>query len=288
MENATAALVISVVSLVVSVIVGGWQVLRYALEGGRLAVEIRKGWLSDGSLQEAPIRKATPDAQLVIQPPRLHIEVIVLNVSNRGRTAVTISEPSLDLSRSRQGWRRFALWRRWWWYRHTMSPALLEWSDAESEYRKRLEPFDSVKFLLDPHPALRITRDRPRSTRIRGSVKVAGKRFRKRSPLRTSLVAEPGQSSLTGQTFTHAQVAWQVAKQHADSDFPPGLVSIRVGRAADQGKPMGWRSLAQILRDGPSKYMATSLAVAINGRMVWHGLASGHPEDDIPDDDDDA
>jgi hypothetical protein len=276
MTTAVLAVVISTVSLVVSIIVGGWQVVRYLLEGGRIGVEIRRGGLTESSLSEAPVYKATPAAELQIAEAGDHAEVIVMRVFNRGRTAVTISEPSVDLSRERSGWRRYAVWRHWWWYRHTVGPYLYRFNDIRDARTVRLEPFDEAQFLMDAQSALNEASKRDRPTRVRGSIRVAGKRARRRSSRRKPLVLMPAQRSLSNTPLTARQVAYQVAArmQPHEGGISPSLAAMLVGKAQSEARALSWESLRDVLKDADYDDAGHHLTLAfqIEEALKWHGL----------------
>ncbi len=98
---------------------------------------------------------------------RFNVEVVLIEVENRGRSAVTIQDISLDLGRVR------------WWStgRRTVSFVPLKFQDCKTERKIRLEPYDSFGYLLNANHALwAIRRDCKGRLAIRASVRVAGKR----------------------------------------------------------------------------------------------------------------
>ena len=156
------------IALVLSSALAVWELAKYLLEGGRIRVRLRPGGLEEHGLSEAKtwqlLEKSTEGQG------GWPVEVAILDVENLGRTPVTISNPSLDLARRR--WQR----RK----RRSVGPMLLKAPHAVTQQRVRLEPFDSARFVFDiwqvlPPGRLSSTPDRP--LRMRGQVRVAGKRW---------------------------------------------------------------------------------------------------------------
>jgi hypothetical protein len=172
------------IALVLSSALAVWELARYLLEGGRIRVRLRPGGLEEYGLSEAKtwqsLEKSTEGQG------GWPVEVAILDVENLGRTPVTISNPSLDLARRR--WQR----RK----RRSVGPMLLKAPHAVTQQRVRLEPFDSARFVFDIWQVLapgRLSSTPDRPLRVRGQVRVAGKRWLRRSPWRQGWPVKPGQ-----------------------------------------------------------------------------------------------
>ena len=173
-------------ALAVSSALALWQLLKHVLEGGRVRVRMRAG-LHD----EYVLRHGGSWSDLIKSNKHYGgwpLEVAVIEVENLGRTAVTVSEVALDLGRP----------ARWRLRRHTVGPHPMKAPDARTEETFRLEPFDRATYVFDVWRVLAPAwgDDAPaRPLRLRGSVRVAGKRFRRRSPWRKGWRVTPGQVS---------------------------------------------------------------------------------------------
>ncbi len=284
MTAATLALVFSGISLAVSIVLAVWQFVRYLLEGGRVRVGLQRGWLDDASLMQGPFRGGELPKDWGMTTPQLYVEVAVMVVTNKGRTAVTISDPSLDVSRERHGMARWAFWRRKTWLRHTVGPRLYEHQDSTTKRIERLEPFSSAQFVMDLQGIPRTLGERKRATWIRGSVEVAGKRLRRRSARRRALILQPGQLTVAGDTPTVQQVVYRTAKlMERDTEkgksVPPSLAAFYVHRAHEKGDGLDWEHLNEIFDEvhpgDTGDVSGLQLAFAISEALQRHGLADG-------------
>jgi hypothetical protein len=170
-------------ALGVSLAVAAWQVLQYVLSGARVRVRLRPGLLTDYALQRdrswsGLARRAKDEGW--------PIEVAIIEVENMGRHGVTISDAAIDM--------REAPWWRPHFHRR-VSPGFLNAPDAQTTDRARLEPFDRAVFVFDVWGVIApVVRDAPRRpVRLRGAVRVAGKRWPRRSPIWASWRAVDGQ-----------------------------------------------------------------------------------------------
>lgn len=174
---------IAMVALILSVGLSIWEFAKWALEGARVRVTMEAGHLHDHVLQQASSwasLKRVVDAQNEGGWP---VEVAVIDVENAGRMAVTISDVSFDLGRTRS--RRFGLGR------HTIGLRLLDAPGATTESSVRIEPLDRARFVIEAWPVLPAVRDLRLQNglgapigRVRASVRVAGRKRRRRSPWR--------------------------------------------------------------------------------------------------------
>lgn len=179
-ESTTAQL-----ALVISIAVALWNLVRYLLEGGRVRIRLRPGLLYEYALADANTWGHL--AKMTAGRGGWPVEVAVVDIENTGRTAVTISGVSLDF-----GPTSWLPWRR-----RTIGPLALKAPDATTINTYRLEPFDRVRYVFDVWqvlaPSTSRVDDPPRPLRVRGSVKVAGKRGARRSPWRAGWRVVDGQ-----------------------------------------------------------------------------------------------
>lgn len=171
------------VALAVSLATAGWQLLRYTLEGGRVRVRMLPGLHDDYALVSADSWESL--GKTSEERGGWTVEVAILEIENKGRTAVTVSNPSMDLGRTNL--RRFD--------RHTIIPQPVKSGAASVERAVRLDPFDSAFFVFDVWQVLAAIGPelRSRPLRLRGSIRVAGKRFVKRSRWRKGWTVRPNQ-----------------------------------------------------------------------------------------------
>jgi len=189
-------------ALAISVAVALWQFVKYLLEGGRVRVRMHAGLLSDHLLRQST-RSWTTLVQRASKLGGWYAEVAVIEVENPGRTAVTISDVSLDLGRLQ--W--FKLGRR------TVSPRHLKAPGATTEATVRLEPFDRAIFVFDVWQVLQQADPEAepirRPLKLRASVRIAGRRGRRRSPWRRGWIVKPGQVSFMFDEVEIGMAAYQ-------------------------------------------------------------------------------
>lgn len=208
-----SSLVVAVAALALSIMTAGWNVLAWVRAGGQVRVDLKRGVLdSSGALATGPFRTYAKWANALNERElELHQEIAVIRAENRGRTAVTIFEPAIDIGLYwSQG--RFRPFRR------TVSPRLVPWSDASAATKVRLEPFDVATFLFDVGVVLEgldeieMSRRPRRRYVLRGSIRVAGKSRRRRSPLRAAFVVPAGRWTL-GPSPTAKQVVYRALER---------------------------------------------------------------------------
>lgn len=224
MSIAVLALVISGVSLLLSLLLGAWDVVKYHRDGGRVRVSLQAGRLDSGALYRTialpPLNKAPPSGL------RFGIEVARITVENRGRTPVTVSEVVLDLGRT-----------RWWPHRgrQTNGFPLLPFEEHATALRVRLQAYDAVSFLMDASHALPVIMcSRMRPLGLRASVRVAGvgitrSSWRRRwrlDPSRPARLWASGDYDLA--MFVYQFVAWRFRLLPREN---AGLVDIALGTA---------------------------------------------------------
>jgi hypothetical protein len=213
-ESITAQL-----ALAISIAVALWNLVRYLLEGGRVRVRLRSGLLYDYALADADswpsLAKATEGRG------GWSAEVAVIDIENVGRTAVTISAVSLDLGPTS--------WRPW--ARRTIGPMPLTAPEASTEARFRLEPFDRVRYVFDvwqvlsPSTSRVTTPERP--LRVRGSVRVAGKRGARRSPWRSAWRVVDGQVAFLPELVEIGMATYRAMWRHLRGDTFAEITSIQ-------------------------------------------------------------
>ena len=221
----------AVLALVISVAVAVWEIAKYRLEGGRVRVRMRAGLLNDYSLAQ-DTRSWTSLAEQASRRGGWNTEVAVVEVENPGRTAVTISEVSLDFGRIR--WFRLG--------RHTVSPRHLNAVGATSDTTVRLESFDRAMFVFDVWQVLQpIQRDPDsigRPTRIRASVRVAGRRGRRRSSWAKGWMVRLGQVSFIGDSVEIGIAAYQAMSRRVLDAGGTNAISVPVALAVRERFPM--------------------------------------------------
>ena len=200
---------IAAMALVISVAVAIWEMVKYLLEGGRVRVRMYAGLHSDYALFQALRWKSL--LQRAKKRGGWTVEVAVLEIENLGRTAVTVSEPSLDLGRT----------RRWGLGRKTISPRPVSAVDACTDRSIRLEPFDRVRFVFDVWQILAPVSGEPpkRPLKLRGSLRIAGKRFRRRSPFRHTWRVVPGQLTFDSEPVEIGMAAYRAMWRHTKDDM---------------------------------------------------------------------
>lgn len=167
---------IALVALFVSISVGLWQDLQYVFEGARVRIRMSSGLLSDYALSRS-VRSWSNVERMARRDGGWYVEVAKVEIENVSRTAITISEVSLDLGRTS----RFRLGRR------TTGPQALRAPDASQERTPQLEPFDRCTHVFDVWRAVHgIEQDRFAPVefpiRLRASVRSASRWRRSRSP----------------------------------------------------------------------------------------------------------
>lgn len=174
---------------------------------------------------------------------RYNIELSEVVIENVGRTAVTVSEFSLDFGRT-----------RWWrWHRHTLAGFPVAYDDLATTTRSlRLEPFDERTVLFDIWQLVNAARKRRpgKTLRVRASVRVAGKRRRSRSLWRQSWsIPVDRQSLLPDNTPTFFEVIYRVAWRHLRSDSGPDVYASTVAMSVEPLFDDGKRPTEEMLRD---------------------------------------
>lgn len=216
---------IALIALAVSVAVGLWTIAQYLLEGARVRVR-----MNAAVLDEYAIRRSVKSWTTVEHMARLeggwYIEAVEIEIENVSRSALTVSDVSLDLGRTR----RFGLGRR------TIGPYPLSAPDATQERSTRLEPFARCSYVFDVWRALRaVEKDKFAAVqfpvRVRASVRVAGRIRRRRSPLRRGWVVAPGQMTFFSGPTEIGLAAWQSLFRHLPRDEEGRLHHSAVGTA---------------------------------------------------------
>lgn len=223
-------------ALLVSTMTFAWNLFKHVyLDGPRVKVELRPAvfepefslakWVSDdGKIQSRDESKR-----------HRGIECAWMCIENSGRTAVTISEPSIAF----RGPRKFLKWPR-----HSIGPRVIPGatsieSDARDDVRAvRLNPYDRVVFVMDIHPALRAAResvgpDRKRLV-VRAQVLVAGRRNPKKGPWKKRWRVPKGASSLYNwsQTIPVDLALLQPLLKDRGKDAVPSTIDYTVQKIA--------------------------------------------------------
>lgn len=282
---------ISVLALVISLGLLGWEFTRWALEGARVRVILQAGHLHDHVLYQASTwdnLKRMVDLQNVGGWP---VEVAVIDVENAGRTAVTISDVSFDLGRTRS--RIFGVGR------HTIGMRLLDAPGASQERIVRIEPLDRARFVIEAWSVLPAVRERQPSKgpvapigRVRASVKVAGRRRRRRSPWRKAWRSRPGAVSHTpgpvDLKLAAYRVLWahthggQAMDEHTEMHVIPFALAIGKKFPPDGPAPTSDQleelfKLEWVFRSGENK---EPIGLGLLGYYVAQDLQMFYPEHD--------
>jgi hypothetical protein len=218
------------IALAISIAVALWQFVKYVLEGGRIRLEIRPGVVScGGALLTGPWAGWTKLGVERLGPRgRYNIEVAVITVANLGRTAVTVSDVGLDFGRS-----------HWWTrHRHSISGQPVPFEGLASTSRTaRLDPFDERTYLFEVWSLINAAREgrTGKALRVRASVRVAGKRLRRRSSRRRGWrVVEEQDSLIRGHTQTQAETIYRIAWRHLRQDGGPDVYASVVAAVVEE------------------------------------------------------
>lgn len=194
------SLTVAGAALGLSIALAAWEIYKFTLEWGRVRVRMHCGKLERHMLGTST---RSWDSLAARNKDGWYLEVAVVDVENPGKTAVTISEVSLDLGRQylfRSG-------------RRSVSPQHLEGPGATTEGTVRLEPFDRAQFLFDfwqiVQPVTGGKDEISLPVSLRASVRVAGRRRRRRSPWRKRWRVQPGQYSFMTSTLEPDMAAYQ-------------------------------------------------------------------------------
>jgi hypothetical protein len=192
---------LSAAALAVSSAAALWQYARWRLEGGRVWVRLVPGLVDEYSIGRGVSWSdlATP------YKTGWHLEAAVIEVENPSRTAVSISNVSLDFGRGRRK-------------TYTVTPTPLKAPEASVGPVVRLEPFDRAVFVYDVWQPLQATTTRsydvPRPTTVRASVRVAGRRRRARSSWFGRWAVRPNQVSFICSSLEIGMATYQAVTRH--------------------------------------------------------------------------
>ncbi len=268
------SLVIACAALAVSALVASWNVLAWVHSGARVAVGLRRGLLTYlGGLASGPFNTYDRWAELAeFRRDELHREVAIISVENRGRTAVTVFEPAMDLGLqwSKGRYRPF---------RRTMSPRLVtDYSDAVAESKIRLEPFDTATFIFDVGLILEnlpdvLRHEREKTVHLRGSIRVAGKRWARRSSRRSAFRVRSGQLTLEADPSPRL-VAYRALVRTRFDDDGVGFEYVTaqlVGDLVASGALVTHAALEEAMKNSPLSRSETS-HIYIEARTVLRAL----------------
>lgn len=162
---------LGVLGFFLSLAVAIWNLYKFWQEGARVRVTVKPGVLDDFALAtRTALNPKRHPGTTDRNGPRFNIEVALIQVENCGRTAVTIRNAGLDFGRMNPTWK---IWRRG---RRTLSPRHLKFEGCETDQKVRLQPYDSVQFLINMNHALYAAQAKGAKTlNVRASIEVAGK-----------------------------------------------------------------------------------------------------------------
>ena len=231
---------------------------RWRRDAALVRVTWKLGYLADGMLQDGPMpgtatwRRFEQRAPEFSTPPIPNLEVVVIDVENAGRTGVTISSPSIAfhpwLRRPPRRLERLSFVP----VRRSSAAPLVEWQDATTTRRTRLEPFDRTTFIMRSEALLSGNREH-RPCWARAAVTVAGRSSEQLAPRAQAVRLEEGQMSLSPQApdlplmvyrrlYAHhplgANIGWSVAREslQKDPDVSWPALSEAIARAIP-GRP---------------------------------------------------
>lgn len=263
------ALVISIASAVVALTGVVWQLALYRLSGARLQVRLRPGALTPvGHLvrgRESGWKVPTPGAESVVGDEPW-VDVAIIQVTNIGRTAVSVSEVGLDFG-----------CHPWWkpWARHVVTGRGIPVHEGVEGDIFRLEVGASISIIVEPWGLFRAADHPAEELRVRASALPAGRR-RRRSPRRRQWTIEPEQTSIWPFSAVDQDVELFQALFREVANQDPGQVyqswirlhALITERQDDEYPTIDeLRSLLEpLLTDGASIFAAARLLGVIRGR----------------------
>lgn len=270
MSTAALALVISSISLLLSLLLAAWDVVKYHRDGGRVRVTLEAGRLDSSALyrtNEPPPLTTQPTSTL-----RFAVEIARITVENRGRTPVTISDVVFDLGRTRRWPRRG---------RRTVGYTFLPFENHSTSRSVRLEAYDAVSFLMDASHAIPVAmRSRTRPLTIRASVHVAGvgvtRSSRRRQwrfdPRRPARLWTSGPYDLA--QFVYQFVAWQFRAPQRENaslvDICLGKACMDIAREIEAGATLTRDDLQAMLRAGLEDVAPEQAPASIMAAFALH------------------
>lgn len=169
MNQATLALIVSSFSAFFTL--GGlvWQFLLYRLSGARIQVELRPAkYDSLGSIIAGPpegwnkTRAAPPDFYL----DEWFLDIAAVRIVNIGRTAISVSDISLDIGKSKRG-------------RHTRRGYPLDIHEGFMEKVARLEPGEEITVYYNLWAVIGDSSTREKPLKVRASATPAGRKAKR-------------------------------------------------------------------------------------------------------------
>jgi hypothetical protein len=216
--------IVAVLALIVSLIALFWQPVKHRLDGARVRIHLLPGlWYPlNGTLSQATTWDGL--AEWTAEEQGWTVEVAILVIENPGRIGLTIAKPSLDFGRT----------KRWKPGRASVALRPVEAPGAFTETVTRLQPFDRVTFVFDFWPHLRQQKGMPEYPfDVRGSVRVAGKRWPSLSPWRKRWAVKAGQVTFFETAPEAETVAYRAIRRHAQT-FSEDCILICCAEAAHE------------------------------------------------------
>jgi hypothetical protein len=186
---------VAITALSLSGLLAAWEFAKRGLDSARVRVQLHAGLYEPHTLSKSS-KSWSNLADMTRDVGGWPIEVAIIEIENPGRTAVTVSDISLDFGR---------VSHRPWWWRRTTSPAFLSGHGATTTATVRMEPFERATFITDVWQVLQPVNHHSispptRPFNVRASVRVAGRRGRTLSPWRKRWAVEVNQVSFLGPT----------------------------------------------------------------------------------------
>lgn len=247
---------LAIAALTVSLLLAVWEVMKFRREGAWVRVTLKPG-LYDGSMLRTMNMRVPEDSELYGEKGmRFDLEVGIIEVENRGRTPVTVRGVTLEFERQR-------------WPRRKTSQSygfpFIEFQDAETKSRVRIDAFDSVTFIIDACHALPAIKARKAEVAIKAVADVAG-----RKPVRSSRrtawrfaekdrpwLFEIGTFDLARQVYR--SLAWRVRSDMSGTLMLPDF-AMKVAEQVEAGSVPTQKELEKLVRGEDGDHINLRLA----------------------------
>lgn len=223
-----------------------WEIWKFAREGGRARVRLVRGIFDDDMLLASKI--PANEEQLLGQVGRFSYEVAIIEITNPGRTPMTVEQVSLDYGPYS--------WKPWKKGRKTASFYPVRFNASMKETRTRIDGLDSATCIFDASHALQrlLRKHGSKKLRVRAEVRVAGRRPR-RSSRRSAWVYKPGdrpwvfgRSTFDLSREIYRLLAWRARDKHGVnpllSDF-----AMSAAELVESGKTPTMEELRELIPD---------------------------------------
>lgn len=247
---------LAIVALTVSSGLALWEVIKFRREGAWIRVTLSPGLYDDKMLRTMNMRVPEESELYGEKGLRFDIEVAIVEVENRGRTAVTIRGVSLEFQRQRWPRRR---------KRQSVGFPFIEFKDSSTSDRVRIEAFDSATFIIDACQALPAITGRGATADVRALVDIAGRKPA-RSPRRSAWHFEEGERpwlfdigtfDLSRQIYRF--LAWRVRADVGSKLALPDF-AMKVAALVEGGTTPNRDELEEVVRGAADDYFPLRMA----------------------------